>query len=113
MKSDLKYLQHILGSIDLIDNFVLGLDKNKFSKNIEKQFAVIRGLEIIGEAVKNLSEETKINHPEIVWREIAGTRDILIHSYFSVDLDLVWDIIQSDLPKLKTQIKIIANSRQQ
>ena len=107
MKSDLKYLQHILESTHLIETFVLGLDQKQFSRNIEKQFAVIRGLEVIGEAVKNLSEETKINHPEIVWREIAGTRDILIHSYFSVDLDLVWDIIQSDLPKLKTQIKII------
>jgi uncharacterized protein with HEPN domain len=105
MKSDLKYLQHILESTYLIENFVWGLDQKQFSKNIEKQFAVIRGLEIIGEAVKNLSEEMKRDHPEIVWREIAGTRDILIHSYFSVDLDLVWNIIQRDLPKLKEQIK--------
>ena len=107
MKSDLKYLQHILESINLIDNFVLGLDQKQFSKNIEKQFAVIHGIEVIGEAVKNLSEEIKRDYPEIVWREIAGTRDVLIHSYFSVDLDLVWDIIQRDLPKLKEQIKKI------
>jgi uncharacterized protein with HEPN domain len=66
--------------------------------------ATVRRIEIIGEAVKNISEEYKNKHPKINWKQIAGTRDVLIHAYFRVDMELIWDIIQSDLKKLKTEI---------
>ena len=107
MKNDLKYLLHIMESIVLIDRFLEGFSKTEFNNNVEKQFAVVRGLEIIGEAVKNLSSSFRKKYPQITWRDIAGTRDILIHAYFSVDVGLVWDIVKKDLPSLKEKIKEI------
>ena len=107
MKNDSKYLKHIIESITNIERFMLGLSKKEFLVNIEKQYAVVRGIEIIGEAVKNVSPLLKKKYPLITWRDIAGTRDILIHSYFSVDLDLVWDIVQRDLPTLREVIEKI------
>ena len=101
MKEDIKYLHHIIESIRYVEQFVQGVTPKEFLSNVEKQYAVVRGLEIIGEAVKQLSPVLKSRQPSITWRAIAGTRDVLIHSYFSVDLVLVWNIVQEDLPKLK------------
>ena len=64
----------------------------------------MRGLEIIGEATKSLSEELKTKYPQVPWKEIAGMRDKLIHQYFGVDLELVWETIRKDLPKLKNRV---------
>ncbi|MBI4983229.1 DUF86 domain-containing protein [Candidatus Woesearchaeota archaeon] len=104
MKDETKYLIHILQSIELIEEFVLNLSKEDFKQNSEKQFAVIRGIEVIGEAVKNIPQTFKEKYPFIKWRDIAGTRDVLIHAYFSVDTDLIWDIVKRDLPLLKKQV---------
>jgi uncharacterized protein with HEPN domain len=71
---------------------------------VEKQYAVLRGLEIIGEATKNLSRELKAKHREIPWREIAGMRNKLIHEYFGVKLELVWVTIKNKLPEFKNQV---------
>ena len=68
------------------------------------QDAVVRNFEIIGEAVKNLSERLKSNHPEISWKRIAGMRDKMIHEYFGVNLNLVWDTVDRDLPDLKQKV---------
>ncbi len=107
MKRDKAYLKHILDAISNIEKFIEGVNKENFLGNIEKQYAVLRGLEIIGEATKNLSEELKKKHPNIQWKEIAGMRDKLIHQYFGVNLDLVWETIKTKLPELKTQISEI------
>ena len=69
-----------------------------------KQSAIVREIEIIGEAVKNISENLKDKHREIEWKEIAGTRDKMIHHYFGVDLNIVWDIVKINLPDLKKKI---------
>ena len=104
MKRDRAYLKHILEAISNIEKFVEGLTKEGFFKNVEKQYAVLRGLEIIGEATKNLSRELKGKHREIPWRDIAGMRDKLIHQYFGVNLELVWVTIKNKLPEFKNQI---------
>ena len=107
MKRDRAYLKHILDAILNVEKFIEGINKETFLGNVEKQYAVLRGLEIIGEAVKNLSEELKEKHPNIPWKEIAGMRDKLIHQYFGVNLDLVWETINTKLPELKSQILIM------
>ena len=105
MKKDSKvYLRHIFDSISMIEKFTKGFSIADFRKDIKAQDAVIRRIEIIGEAVKNLSQEVRRKHQEIKWKEIAGTRDILIHAYFSVDIELIWNIIKMDLPGLKKAI---------
>ena len=83
---------------------MFGVGKEMFLENVEKQYTVLRGLEIIGEATKNLSEELKKRYSNVPWKEIAGMRDKLIHQYFGVNLDLVWETVKTKLPELKTQI---------
>lgn len=107
MKGDRAYLNHILDAIEHIDSFSEEIDEQNFLYNDLVQSAVIRQLEIIGEAVKNLSPRLKRKNPKIPWKDIAGLRDKLIHVYFGVDLDLVWKIIQQDLPVLKQQVRKI------
>ncbi|MCW3982704.1 MAG: DUF86 domain-containing protein [Candidatus Bathyarchaeota archaeon] len=105
MTKDEAYLKHILDAISAIEKFSQGLSKEEFFENQEKQFAVLRALEVVGEATKNLSSELKNKYSEMNWRKIAGMRDKLIHAYFVVDLLLVWDTITIDLPRLKALIK--------
>ena len=99
------FLEHILTSIQAIEDYAKNETLETFLVNIKDQDAIIRRLEIIGEAVKNLPEDFKSQRTDIPWIKIAGMRDVLIHEYFAVDIPAVWDTIQSDLPKLKTQIQ--------
>ena len=101
------FLKHILGSIGDIEKYTKGISREKFSEDTQIQDAAIRKLEIIGEAVKNLPAALKRKHRNIPWEKIAGTRNILIHEYFGVDLKLVWRIIKKDLPELKNNISKI------
>jgi len=104
MKKDKAYLKHILDAISDIEKFTEGIGKEGFYENKEKQYAVLRALEIIGEATKNLSRELKTKHREVPWRDIAGMRDKLIHEYFGVNLELVWETVKKSLPRLKKRI---------
>src|SRR3989338_2788173 len=99
------FLEDILESIIRIEKYVKGKTKKEFLDNYEKQDAIIKRLEIIGEAVKNISTGIKKKHPEIPWKDMAGMRDILVHEYFGVIMDRVWDTAKNDIPKLKKQIK--------
>ncbi|MEK6826211.1 MAG: DUF86 domain-containing protein [Nanoarchaeota archaeon] len=106
-KNDLAFIEHILDSIKAIKEFSRGIRKVELISSRLKQSAIVREIEIIGEAVKNLSEQLKSKYKGIEWREIAGTRDKMIHHYFGVDLNIVWNIIKKDLPVLRKKIKEI------
>lgn len=98
------YLYDIHESIIAIEEYVQNLTENEFYSNRQVQDAVIRRLEIIGEAVKNLDADFRNKYPQVSWKKIAGMRDIIAHEYFGVRLDRIWDVIKQDLPNLKLQI---------
>lgn len=101
---DLPYIKHILDAIKDIHASISGLTKSQFVKRKDVKEANIRRIEIIGEAVKNISGILKAKHPEIEWAKIAGTRDKMVHHYFGVDLDVVWEILKRDIPDLKQKM---------
>lgn len=103
------FISHILESIELVESYVRGKNLLDFIKSKSLQDAVIRRLEIMGEAVKNLPVRFTAKHPEIPWREIAGMRDILIHQYFGVDIEMTWNVIEENLPDLKKKLIAIRN----
>ncbi len=104
MKKDSVYLKHIVDAIMRIETYVQGMKYESFMETSLVQDGVIRQLEIIGEATKNLSDDLRSKSPEIVWKDMAGMRDKLIHQYFGVDLVAVWDSVEQDLPFIKKKI---------
>ena len=107
------FLKHILESIGEIEKNIHEMSGVKFFSSTTIQDAVVRRLEIIGEAVKNLPAETKSKHPEIPWKQISGMRDVLIHEYAGVSLKRVWKVITDDLSPLKeTALKILKNLKE-
>ena len=112
MQRDYKvYFKDMVDAMQNIEEYTEGLDFKGLKDNKLIRDAVIRNLEVIGEAVKNIPKEIRDKHPEIKWREIAGLRDRLIHRYFEVDLEIVWDIIKNKLPELKNKISAIFQAR--
>ena len=112
MKKDKAYLKDILDAISDIEVFIANISEVGFYKNKEKKYAVVRALEIIGEAAKNLSKEVRAKHKEIPWKDIAGMRDKLIHGYFGIKWELVWETIKNKIPELKKQLlKISAEQK--
>jgi uncharacterized protein with HEPN domain len=111
MRDSKLLLKDILEAISAIERFVEGIDFEEFRSNDEKSSAVIRKFEIIGEAAKSLPEKLKEKYPEIPWKEISGFRDKLIHFYFGIKYELVWQAIKNRLPQLKSSIQnILLNS---
>jgi uncharacterized protein with HEPN domain len=109
-KADYVYLKHIADSISKIEEYTLGLTVKEFERNSLVQDAVIRQIEIIGEASKQVSPEFRKKHSQVPWKDIAGMRDKLIHDYLGVDIQAVWATVCKDLPELKGQVKVILNS---
>jgi uncharacterized protein with HEPN domain len=103
-KEPLIFIGHILECIELVEKYLKGKTKNNFLKSKQLQDSVIRRIEIIGEAVKNIPGSVKNDYPKIPWKEIAGMRDMLVHEYFGVDLELTWAVVKENIPELKKNI---------
>ena len=104
MKDDRAYLLHIRDAIGAIASYTTG-GRPQFFADRKTQDAVLRNLEIIGEAVKQLSEGLTGAHPDLPWRQIAGMRDKLVHDYFGVDLDLVWQVVEQQLSSVGARVE--------
>lgn len=105
MSADVRVLlENISECAQRIDEYTSALTRDEFLAATQTQDAVIRRLEIIGEAVKSLPGDWKDAHPEVEWRQIARMRDLLIQRYFSVDLDLTWTMARNDVPALAQQV---------
>ncbi len=104
MSRDEVYLRHVLDAIGKIESYVSS-GRDAFFASAMSQDAVLRQLEVIGEAVKQLSTSTRERSPDVPWRDIAGMRDVLIHQYFAVDLEQVWEATQRDLGPLRQAVK--------
>ena len=112
MKNAIVYLDDVLESIDHIRTYIKGLDVEDFARSDVLQDAVIRRLEIIGEAVKRLPPSLRRDHPHIPWKKIAGMRDILIHEYAGVSVQTVWRTIRTDLLPLQRAVRTMKKTAQ-
>jgi len=109
----LDYIEDVIEAMNDAMSFVEGMEYDDFLKDRKTVYAVIRAIEIIGEAVKKIPELVKNRYPQIPWREMAGMRDKLIHEYFGVNLRAVWDTVKQDIPSLKPSFdKILKDFKQ-
>jgi uncharacterized protein with HEPN domain len=107
MSNDRLYIEHMQKALEKIEGYA-SVGYNDFMAYTHWQDAVIRQLEILGEATKMLYQELRDQYQEVPWRRIAGLRDVLIHDYMGVDLDAVWQITQKDIPELRKNISKIS-----
>lgn len=107
LRGDKELLTDILEAIRRIESYVEGINYDQFLSDLKTQDSVVRNLEIIGEAVRKISDETKNKNTLVEWRNIANLRNRLIHDYFGINLDIVWGILEEDLLHFKTQIRTI------
>ena len=99
------YLEDILDSMEKTQKFIENMSYNQFSQDDKSIFAVIRALEIIGEATKNIPDNVRRINPDIPWRDMAGMRDVLIHEYFGVDINTVWLTVTKKIPEIKPRVQ--------
>ena len=103
-RRDLDFLLDIQDALDRALEYTEGLTWVEYLKDRKTQDAVVRNLEVLGEATKNISDDFRLQFPQIPWREMSGTRNRLIHHYFGINQEIVWQIVQKDLPELRLLI---------
>lgn len=106
-KDDFVYIKHVMDAIDSIEDYTKNMGQEDFLKDKKTQDAVIRELSVIGEATALISEPFKIKHKDLPWTEMKGTRNKVIHGYFSIDLNTVWEMVINDLPKLRERLRLL------
>lgn len=111
MSHDDAYLLDILESAKIALQHISETTQEDFYKDLLYQDAVVRRIEIIGEAARRISAETKRKYPQLPWKSMIGMRNVAIHEYDSVDLDVVWDVVQKDLPILISELEKVILSR--
>ncbi len=109
-RSYLDYVEDILRAIEKAQIFTAGMDYQAFASDEKTLYAVIRALEIVGEAAKKIPAEFRAQYDQVPWREMAGIRDKLIHDYFGVNVMVVWKTVQEDLPALRSSLVDIIRS---
>lgn len=101
------YLEDILESVTKIEDFTRGMSLESFKQDVKTIDAVVRNIEVIGEAAKKIPDEIRVQHPTVPWKQIVGARDKVIHEYFGVDLDIIWKTVVEDLPSFRHQIETL------
>jgi len=107
-----EFLQDILDTIADLETFTANVEFEAFRANREKVLAVVKSIEILGEAVKKIPDDIRTQYPEIPWKAIAGMRDMLVHEYWGIDANVVWATVQEGLPPLKAVIMEVAEKLQ-
>lgn len=110
-RSETEYLRHILDEAHYLAETSEGLSEERFQNDETLKRAFVRSLEIIGEATKNLSDDLRARHPDVEWRAMAGMRDRLIHGYFGVDYEIVWDVVERKIPELIRAVEAILDAQ--
>lgn len=113
MNRNILFLTHIIECIEKLEAITKGLNYGDYLQDWIKQDAILRNVEIIGEAITNIDDELKSEYPNVPWKEAKGMRNILIHEYFKIDYDEVWETLQEDIPALKYQIENILKNLKQ
>ena len=111
-RNEIMYLQDIAESCEKIVRFTAGLTRSELLQDQKTYDAVVRNLEIVGEAAKHISDEIREQLPNIEWRKVAGLRDMLAHVYFGIDDDILWDVIQNKVPQLAKSTNAFLNKEQ-
>jgi len=104
------YIQDILDSVNDIENFIEGMSFEEFMRDKKTINAVVRSVEVIGEAVKKIPKTLRDKYPDIPWKKMAGMRDKLVHEYFGIDIEIMWKVAKDEIPSLKPSIQNILKS---
>jgi len=101
-------LEDMIAAIRKVERYTTGMDQELFRQDEKTIDAVVRNLEVLGEAARQMPDEFVANHPDIPWRQVAGLRNRIVHDYFGLDLEIIWQVVQHDLPQLGTRLENLA-----